>query len=154
MNQIMYGATGIEPVTDGGTVAGTNATRASFTNGAGSAIPLLNPAWSSDYATAFSVPYLNPAAFRLPATGEFGNTPRYLPWVRGPKTINEDLAILKNFHVTERNYFELRASASNALNRVVIPGPDTNVTSSTFGKITQAQSNSPRNIQFGLKFIF
>ena len=153
-NQIMYGATGIEPVTDGSTVAGTNATRASFTAGGGTTIPLLNPAWSSDHAVAWSVPYLNTAAFRLPATGEYGNTPRYLPWIRGPKTINEDIAILKNFNITEHQYFELRASASNALNRVVIPGPDTNVTSSTFGKITQAQSNSPRNIQFALKYYF
>jgi hypothetical protein len=153
-NQIMYGAAGVEPVTDGGTVAGTYTTRASFNPGAGSSVPLLNPAWSSDYATAWSVPYLNTAAFRLPNTGEYGNTPRYLPWVRGPKTINEDVAILKNFPVTEKNYFELRASASNALNRVVIPGPDTNVTSPTFGRITQAQSNGPRNIQFGLKFYF
>jgi len=64
----------LEPVTDGSTVAGTNATRASFTNGAGTAIPRLIPAWSSDNATAFSVPYLNPAAFRLPAAGEYGQT--------------------------------------------------------------------------------
>jgi len=153
-NQIMYGATGIEPVTDGGTVAGTFATRASFTPGAGTTIPLLNPQWSSDYGVAFSVPYLNPAAFRLPNTGEFGNTPRYLPWLRGPKTINEDMSILKNFNVTEKKYFELRASASNVFNRVVIGGPTTTITSSTFGMITQAQSNSPRNIQFGLKFYF
>jgi hypothetical protein len=64
------------------------------------------------------------------------------------------MSILKNFNVTEKKYFELRASASNVLNRVVIPGPTTTITSSTFGMITQAQSNGPRNIQFGLKFYF
>ena len=153
-NQILYGAVGTEPVTDGSTVAGTTTARASFAPGAGTTIPLINPAWSSDYSVAWSVPYLNPAAFRLPATGEYGNTPRYLPWVRGPMTINEDFAILKDIHITEGKYFELRATASNVLNRVVLPGPDTNIASTTFGKITQAQGNSPRNIQFALRFNF
>jgi hypothetical protein len=150
----MYGATGIEPVTDGGTVAGTTASRVSFTPGAGTTILLLNLDWSSDPAVAWSVLYINRAAFRLPVTGEYGNTPRYLPWIRGTKTINEDMAILKNFHITETKYFEIRASASNVVNRVVIAGPNTSITGSTFGLITTAQSNSPRNIQFGLKFYF
>ena len=44
-NQLMYGATGVEPVTDGSAVAGTNSTRASF---ASATVTLLNPDWSAD----------------------------------------------------------------------------------------------------------
>ncbi len=127
--------------------------RASFAVGAGDTIPLVNPAWSSDPSVAYSVPYLNKAAFVRPANMQYGNTPRRIPQLRGPKTINEDLAILKNFHVTERQYFEIRASGSNAFNRHIIGGPDTNMDSNTFGLIT-SNGNSGREIQFGLKFYF
>jgi hypothetical protein len=54
----------------------------------------------------------------------------------------------------ESRYFEFRASAFNALNRHRLPGPNDNMDSSTFGYIVNAQGNSPRQIQFGLKFYF
>ena len=150
-NQLMYGATGVEPVTDGSAVAGTSSTRASFTS---SNVVLLNPDWSADPAKAWSVPYLNKAAFRRPNNMEYGNTPRYLSFLRGPWTVNEDFSLLKNFNIDERRYLELRASGSNGLNRHWLPGPNTSIEGSTFGMITQAQGNSPREIQFGLKFYF
>jgi hypothetical protein len=153
--QNMYGAVGVIPVSDGtATIAGTVATRASFASGAGTAVPLINPAWSSNPATAWSVPYLNPAAFVYPSTGQYGNTPVRLPWLRGPWTINEDIAILKSFHFSERKYVEFRASASNGLNRALLAGPDTNMNNATFGKIVQPQFNSPRSVQMGLKLYF
>ncbi|HET8549478.1 MAG TPA: TonB-dependent receptor [Bryobacteraceae bacterium] len=124
--------------------------RASFVPGQ----PLINPAWSDDPAVAWSVPYLNRAAFRRPADMEYGDTPRRMDYLRGPGTVQEDFAILKNFHVTERNYFEIRAAARNALNRARLAGPNTNFDSVDFGRITSAQGNSPREIQFGLKFYF
>ena len=67
---------------------------------------------------------------------------------------DEDIAILKNFHVDEKKYFEFRASAFNALNRHLLPGPNTNMDSANFGMITDPQGNSPRQIQLGLKFYF
>ena len=100
------------------------------------------------------MPYLNPAAFVYPSTGQYGNTPSRLPWLRGPWTINEDIAILKSFRFTESRYVEFRASASNALNRALLAGPDTNMNDSTFGKIVQPQFNSPRSVQMGLKLYF
>ncbi len=153
--QNMYGAAGVIPVSDGtATIAGTVTTRGSFAPGAGTTIPLINPAWNSSPAVAYSVPYLNPAAFVYPANGVFGNTPSRVPWIRGVKTINEDVAILKSFHLTEKRYAEFRASASNAPNRVLLASPDTNMTHPTFGKITQPQGNSPRSVQLGLKVYF
>jgi hypothetical protein len=100
------------------------------------------------------VPYLNKAAFRRPNNMEYGDTPRYVSFLRGPWTVNEDLSLLKNFNIDEHRYLELRASGSNGLNRHRLPGPNTNIEGSTFGMITQAQGNSPREIQFGLKFYF
>jgi hypothetical protein len=140
-SQNMYGA------------AGT--TRCSYAPGAGTTIPLINPAWNSSPTVAYSVAYLNPAAFVLPANGVFGNTPRYLDQLRGPWTVNEDAAILKNLHISEKKYFEIRATATDVLNRHVInTTPTTSFSSSTFGYLTSAQFNSPRSVQFGLKFIF
>ena len=91
--------------------------RASFAPGAGVTVPLINPAWNSSNAIAASVPGLNKAAFVIPANMTYGNTPLRIAQLRGPKTINEDFALLKNFNVTEKRYFEFRLSAFNALNR-------------------------------------
>jgi hypothetical protein len=154
-SQNMYGAAGVIPVSDGtATLAGTVTTRGSLAPGAGTMIPLINPQWSSSSTVAYSVSYLNPAAFVYPANGVYGNAPSRMPWVRGAKIINEDIAILKSFHLTEKRYAEFRASASNAPNRVVLASPDTNMTRPTFGKITQPQGNSPRSVQLGLKVYF
>jgi hypothetical protein len=128
--------------------------RASLAPGAGITIPLINPAWNSSNAVAASVPELNKAAFVFPANMTYGNTPLRIAQLRGPKTINEDIALLKNFNVTEKRYFEFRLSAFNALNRHIFPGPDTNMASSTFGFITSPQGNTPRNVQLGMRFYF
>jgi len=146
--QNLYGASG--------------STRCSFVQGAGTAIPLINPAWNSNPANAYGpglsgnpTPYLNPAAFVQPANGAFGNAPRYIDQLRGQWTQDEDLAVLKNFHVTERKYFEFRATATNFENRhVMSKSPTTSFSSSNFGYITSAQASSPRSVQLGLKFIF
>ena len=66
--------------------------------------------------------------------------------------MNEDFSLLKNFNIDERRYLELRASGSNGLNRRWLPGPNTSIEGAAFGMVTQAQGNSPREIQFGLKF--
>ena len=64
--------------------AGSNA-RCSFAPGVSTgAIPLINPAWSSDKSVAFGVPYLNPAAFVVPPNMAYGDTPRRMSYLRGP----------------------------------------------------------------------
>ena len=125
-------------------------------------IPLINPAWNSNPANAYGpglssnpTPYLNPAAFFQPANGVFGNTPRYIDQLRNQWTQDEDLAVLKNFHLTESKYFEFRATATNFENRHIISkSPTTSFSSSNFGYITSAQASSPRSVQLGMKFIF
>ena len=134
-----------------------SAARCSFAPGVSTgSIPLINPAWSSDKNVAFAVPYLNPAAFVVPANMVYGDTPRRMSYLRSPWTVQEDMSILKNFNVTEKVRLEVRGSAQNALNRALLAGPDTNMSLNivTRGKITTAQGNSPRNIQLGARISF
>ena len=149
-----YTSGGAMGIGSGQNLFGAGRARASLAPGAGTTIPLVNPDWNSSPEVAWSVPYLNKAAFIRPANMEYGNTPVRIAQLRGPKTVNEDIAILKSFNLGESRYFEFRASAFNALNRHWLPGPTTNMDSSTFGYIVNAQGNSPRQIQFGLKFYF
>jgi hypothetical protein len=121
-------------------------------------IPLINPNWTWSHdnigtAALGRIPYLNPDAFVQPANMTYGDTPRQMSYLRTPWTVNEDLAILKDFRVTEKVGLEIRASASNAFNRVVFGSPNTTRNSPDFGRIT-GQGNGPRNIQFGARVSF
>jgi hypothetical protein len=144
-NQTMYGA-------------GQN-TRCNFAPGVSTGdIPLINPAWTWDHdnigtSALGRIPYLNPAAFVQPPNMSFGDTPRQFSNLRTPWTVNEDLALLKDFAVTEKVNLEIRASASNAFNRVVFGSPNTTRNSADFGRIT-GQGNGPRNIQLGARISF
>jgi hypothetical protein len=134
--------------------AGSNA-RCSFAPGvAQGTVPLLNPAWSSDYGTAFSVPALNKSAIVLPANMTYGDTPRRMSYFRTPWSQSEQVALMKNFAVGEKVNLEMRASASNPLNRVTLAGFNTSQNSVNFGMITSPQGNSPRVIQLGARISF
>jgi hypothetical protein len=131
--------------------AGANA-RCSFAPGATTGeIPLLNPAWTKESAS--TVPYLNKAAFVLPPNMAYGDTGRRLSYLRTPWTVNEDVALLKNFALTEKVRFEVRASASNVLNRVTFTNPNTTQSAVQFGLFT-GQGNGPRNVQMGARVSF
>lgn len=138
--------------------AGSNA-RCNFAPGVSTGeIPLINPAWTWSHdnigtAAQGRIPYLNPAAFRLPANMSYGDTPRQMSYLRRPWTVNEDLAILKNFSIRDKGNLEVRASASNAPNRVTFGGPNTTQNSADFGRIT-GSGNSPRTIQLGARLSF
>jgi hypothetical protein len=83
----------------------------------------------------------------------YGDTPRQMSYLRRPWTINEDLALLKNFVIRERGSLEVRASASNAPNRVLFGAPNTTQSSADFGRIT-GSGNSPRSVQLGARLSF
>ncbi|MBI2689215.1 MAG: TonB-dependent receptor [Acidobacteria bacterium] len=134
--------------------AGSNA-RCSYAPGVSDgSVPLVNPAWSSDKSVAFSVPYLNKAAFVLPPNMVYGDTPRRMSYLRTPWTVNEDFALLKDFRLAEKVNLELRASGSNGFNRVVLAAPVTAQNNSAFGFINTPQGNSPRNVQMGARISF
>jgi hypothetical protein len=99
--------------------------------------------------------YFNTAAFsRTPQYG-FGNVARYLPDVNLPNSWNVDALIEKNLAMTERFNLTFRGELFNAFNHTVFAGPTTDVTSVSFGKIAAlSQTNSPRQIQVGLRLGF
>jgi hypothetical protein len=76
---------------------------------------------------------------------------------QGPSYFNMDISIGKKFNISERRYLDFRVEAFNLLNHASWANPTTGNASiqnvGTFGNIT-AQVQSPRNIQFGLKYIF
>jgi hypothetical protein len=56
----------------------------------------------------------NPACFGMPAYGQQG--PLEWPYMRGPAYFDSDLALFKNFQITERQKLQFRISAVSFLN--------------------------------------
>ena len=80
-----------------------------------------------------------------------GNSPRN--FLDGPGHKNVDLAVFRNFAVTERFKLEFRAEASNVLNIVNLNNPSgTTVGTANFGQITTA--NPMRQLQLGLRLTY
>ena len=83
-----------------------------------------------------------------------GNVSRYLPDVRNPSNFWLNALIEKQVVFNERLRMQVRTELLNATNSVNFAGPQTAITSSTFGVIFLTQVNNPRAIQFGLKVVF
>ena len=97
--------------------------------------------------------YLNPAAFRVPVSFEFGNTPRLDSRTRGPQAVNLDFSVIKNFPLAEDVRLQFRVEAFNLTNTPVFGLPNTTVGNPGFGVIG-GQANTPRNLQLALKLIW
>ncbi len=97
--------------------------------------------------------YFDPLVYSAPQPYNYGNTPRFLSNLRGPGVMNFDVSVFKNFPVFERFTVQFRAEAFNIANRAEFGLPNTSIGSPAAGVITN-QANSPRDIQFGLKFLF
>lgn len=72
---------------------------------------------------------------------------------RAPNYYQFDATVGKNFNITERQYIQFRTEFFNALNQVTFGAPNRDTSSASFGQIT-SQSNTPRVIQFALKYFF
>jgi hypothetical protein len=96
--------------------------------------------------------YLNKAAFSLPGPLQFGNAPVYLS-TRQPGFISESFAAIKDTQIFERFNLQFRLEMSNPFNRVVFGAPTADFSSPSFGLVSST-SNSPRQIQFGLKLMW
>ena len=84
-------------------------------------------------------------------TGVFGNLGRNA--IYGPSKVNFDVAVSRNFRVTERLKAEFRADFFNILNHANWQTIGTSLSSSTtFGQVTAF--GSPRLIQMAVKFYF
>lgn len=98
-------------VSDNAGVANTVTSIPSYPDIAGdpkSNIPSLNG------ANGFGPSLFNPAAFAAPRGLTFGDTPRN--FLNNPRRTNFDMAVVKNFAVTERANIEFRAEAFNVFN--------------------------------------
>lgn len=91
----------------------------------------------------------NPAAFAVPAPGDFDNADRNT--VEGPGLVGFDLTLHKLFRLTERSQLEFRAEAFNFLNTPNFNLPDPGLQSPTFSRYLS--SGPPREIQFALKLM-
>jgi Carboxypeptidase regulatory-like domain len=95
--------------------------------------------------------YLSAASFQAPAWGEFGDAQPGV--VRGPKEVAFNVALDKNFPITERVGFKLRIEAFNVFNHpnTIVQGVWSGPTSS-FGDVIGA--GDPRQMEFSGRMTF
>jgi hypothetical protein len=96
--------------------------------------------------------------YARPAAGTFGNLGR--DTLFGPGLWNADLSLAKNFNLTERVHFQLRAEAYNAFNHVNLGQPDSCVdcqdgNAGTISSTLSSQDGTTmRRLQFSGRFSF
>ena len=61
------------------------------------------------------------------------------------------MGLRKNFKLTERVRLQARFDAFNAFNHPRFAAPDANPSDSNFGRVSPAQQNQPRGLEFGLR---
>ena len=110
-----------------------------------------------DYATTGL--WLNPAAFKVPAVGKWGNLGRNV--LRAPSLFQIDTALSKKTRLTERIGLEFGVELFNILNHPQLGVPSSNISStSNFGRITSPINTSPvgagtpRQVQFLARLSF
>ena len=95
--------------------------------------------------------YLNRAAFAQPDSGTFGNFVRNS--LTGPAFWKIDLALTRLVPLSATQNVELRLEAFNVTNHFNWGQPNSNLLSSTFGRIL-SMTGDPRILQFGIKYGF
>ena len=75
--------------------------------------------------------FLNPAAFRVPAAGQWGNAGRNS--ITGPSQFSLNASLQRSFRWRDRYNIDLRVDANNMLNHVTFKRWNTTVTSAQFG---------------------
>lgn len=95
--------------------------------------------------------WINPAAFTAPPPFTFGDVGRNT--LRSDWPHDLDFSLFREFPITESKRFEFRAEFFNSTNWVVWGAPDSGVTDVSFGRIFGTE-NTPRQIQFALKFYY
>jgi hypothetical protein len=123
-----------------GTLLGENPIRANYTGE-----PVFGP------GTRTADRWFNPAAFAAPPAFAFGNVGRNTIYGPGMQTL--DLALHREFNLTERTNFQFRAEFFNALNHTNLGTPNRFVNTPQFGTITEA-STPGREIQLSARFSF
>jgi hypothetical protein len=84
---------------------------------------------------------LNPAAFSIPAPGQFGNLGRWA--LHGPGLVQWDFTLQKQFSVTERVNLEFRSEFYNIFNRANFANPPARLNNSLGTETNQLQPGQP-----------
>jgi len=105
--------------------------------------------------------FLNPCAFGIPS-GSFGSLGRNV--FRGPAVFNVDFSLFKSFPLREGMSIQLRGEAFNVFNiqnwdtpanaNLTLNATATSIASNVSRVTTLAQGTTPRQLQFGIRFIF
>ena len=104
-------------------------------------------------STGFSV--FNPACFADPGDQQLGNAPRYLDNVFSQGINNVDLAMRKQFAITENMRFQVRVEAFNAFNRTRFDRAGFQYGGGSFGQVTSlANGSHARQMQIVARFEF
>jgi hypothetical protein len=147
---LRIGSTSTTGTSQSSYVATSGLNSAPIANGTGAVITgnpaISNPTMSHWFNTsAISV---------LPAFTEATNQVQYPGWL-GPRFVNIDMALAKQFLIKERLHFELRVDAYNLANGLTPANPITSPTNANFGKsIDEAAGTYGRQVQFSGKFVF
>ncbi len=101
--------------------------------------------------------YFDKSAFSIPASriGRYGNCGTGI--LEGPGTVNYSMSMGKTFSLTERIGLKYEAQFANLFNFLNRDIPNMNVSSSSFGRISQSQPSEqagPRSIQMTLRLTF
>jgi len=96
--------------------------------------------------------YFAPASVCVAPYGTFGNAGR--DSFSGPGINVTNLALMKELPINEKMRFELRLETYNTFNHVNFNAPNSNVSSSQFGRVTSDSNIGPRLVQLGGKFYF
>jgi len=94
--------------------------------------------------------WFNTKAFAAPQPFTFGDAGRNLLRTQFVHVFN--MGLFKQIPIHEGIYGELRAEAYNVFNTPILNAPDSELTDSTFGVVTSAQS--PRTMQIGARIHF
>jgi len=118
---------------------------------------LVSPANAGVDSCTFVRPTSGP--FTLPGCGQIGNVGIFS--YRGPHAFYDDMALSKNFAITERVKAQFRFDAYNIFNHPVLALPNSCVDCSNGGQITDIEADSApgapigmRQLQFGVRVTF
>ncbi len=129
----------------------TVAARTNFSNAGGDTRPDVIPGVSLDPPGGrHREQWFNPAAFRNPSAGQWGNAGRNIDSM--PGQVSVDFSVFKNFSFTEHKKLQFRAEAFNLPNHPNFRGLSRTFDATNPGELTSAGPG--RQIQFGLKFLF
>ena len=93
-----------------------------------------------------SSPYYDPSAFAAVTQVRYGNTGRNI--LRGPRLVNLDASLFRNFRFKERWNVQLRGESYNISNTPHFSNPSANISSGGFMTITSALSRA-NNVEGG-----